>query len=259
VNARRRRGRRRSRGSRCIAQVELFWQRKINRFCRQNKAMSDRSTQLPRRVAQVTLSFWILRILAAMAAETASNFLKTNLHFDLAAAFIAMTVPLLILLIVKIKAKHFKPCAYWIVIAFASAYGTLLVDNLVGNFGARLEAAFLILGAAFVINFLFGTDAETTSSPDDVYTAEQERSYWVAIVLSVALGTVGWRLTAQHLHLGYAPCAMIFAALLGAVAVARSFFALKAVQAFWIGMIVTQPLGAFIGDFVTQSLLSGHA
>jgi len=75
-------------------------------------AMSDRSTQLPRRVAEVTLSFWILRILAAMAAEATSNFLKTNLHFDLAAALIAMTVPLLILLIAKIKTKHFKPCLY---------------------------------------------------------------------------------------------------------------------------------------------------
>jgi len=112
---------------------------------------------------------------------------------------------------------------------------------------------------AFVINFLFGIDAETTSSPDDVYTAEQERIYWVAIVLSVALGTVSWRLTAQHLHLGYAACAMIFAAVLGGVAIARSFFALKAVQAFWIGMLVAQPFGAFFGDFATQRLLSGHA
>jgi len=217
--------------------------------------MSDRSTQMPRRVAKVTFSFWILRILAAMAAEAASHFLKTNLHFDPAAAFIAMTVPLLILLIVKIKANNFKPYIYWIIIAFASAYGALLVDNLVGNLGARLEAAFLILGAAFVVNFFFCIDAETTSSPDNVYTADQERVYWVAIVLSVALGTVGWRLTAQHLHLGYASCAMIFGALLGVVAVARSFFGLKSAQAFWIGMIVTQPLGAIFGGLITQSLM----
>jgi len=226
----------------------------MDRYRDNNKVMQDRQTQIPRRVAEVTSSFWILRILAAIAGEAASNFLKINLHFGLAIAFIVVTVSLLTLLIVKIQAKHFTPITYWIVIAFASAYGALLVDNLVGDFGIGLDTALLGFGAIFVVNFIFGVDAEHTLSPDHVYTVEQERIYWVAIVLSVSLGTVGGRLVAQHAQLGYAPSAMLFAVLLGVAAVARYLYPLKAVQVFWIAMIVTQPFGASFADFVMHLL-----
>jgi uncharacterized membrane-anchored protein len=146
---------------------------------------------------------------------------------------------------------------YWLVVVLLSIFGTLITDNLTDNLNVPLINATLIFAAALAITFWAWYATEKTLSIHSIYTTRREVFYWLAILFTFALGTAAGDLLAEKLKLGYLISALIFAGMIAIVTVAHLRFRLNAVLAFWIAYVLTRPLGASLGDYLSQSRQDG--
>ncbi|ULO10352.1 hypothetical protein H1230_14290 [Paenibacillus sp. 19GGS1-52] len=194
----------------------------------------------------------MIKILATTVGETAADFLNVNLNWGLTNTSIVMTVLLLITLLLQFRSKQYVPGIYWLTVVLISVVGTLVTDNLTDNLGVPLVTTTLIFAIALLVTFVIWFISEKTLSIHSIYTSKREAFYWLTILFSFALGTAAGDLVAEGLNLGYWVSALIFAALIGAVTLAHYRFKLNAVLAFWIAYILTRPLGASLGDYLSQ-------
>jgi uncharacterized membrane-anchored protein len=208
--------------------------------------------QLINRVPEVTLVFWILKILATTVGETAADVLSTTFKLGTVVTSYVMAVLLLISLAFQLRAKRYVPPIYWIVVVFISVVGTLISDNLVDNLGVPLATTTLIFSVALVAVFVFWYLTEKTLSVHTIYTPGRELFYWAAILFTFSLGTSGGDLLSERLGVGYALSGVIFAAGIALIYLAYRLKLLNEVLAFWLAYILTRPLGASMGDLLTQ-------
>ncbi|WP_125666355.1 COG4705 family protein [Paenibacillus baekrokdamisoli] len=205
------------------------------------------------KVPEITIFFWIIKILATTVGETAADFLNTNLNLGLTNTTFVMSALLLITLVFQFKSEKYVPVIYWLAVVLISVVGTLVTDNLVDNFGVALETTTIIFAILLLVTFAAWYASEKTLSIHSIYTVKREVFYWLAILFTFALGTAAGDLIAEGLSLGYLISALLFAALIGVVTIAYYRFKLNAVLAFWIAYILTRPLGASLGDYLSQS------
>jgi uncharacterized membrane-anchored protein len=205
------------------------------------------------KVPEVTIFFWIIKILATTVGETFADFLSDTLGLGLTLTTVVMSVALAAVLFFQFKTTRYVPALYWLVVVLISIVGTLITDNLVDNLGVPLEVTTVVFAAALAATFGAWYATEKTLSIHAIDTPRREAFYWLAILFTFALGTAAGDLAAESLGLGYAMAAVIFAALIAAVAVAHRYFGLGAVLAFWIAYILTRPLGASLGDLLSQA------
>jgi uncharacterized membrane-anchored protein len=213
--------------------------------------------QMLSKVPEVTIFFWIIKIMATTVGETAADFLNDNLNLGLTNTTIIMAVLLLITLFFQFRAKKYVPRVYWLAVVLISVVGTLVTDNLVDNLGVALKTTTIIFFIAMIATFAAWYASEKTLSIHSIHTKKREAFYWLAILFTFALGTAAGDLIAEGLNLGYWISAVMFAALIGVVTVAYYRFKLNAVLAFWIAYILTRPFGASLGDFLSQSRHNG--
>jgi uncharacterized membrane-anchored protein len=209
------------------------------------------------KVPEVTLYFWVIKILCTTVGETAADFLDSNLNFGLTNTTYLMGALLLVALFFQFRNREYKPGIYWLAVVLISVVGTLITDNLVDNLGVALETTTIAFSIALAITFAAWYRSEKTLSIHTIVTTRREGFYWLAILFTFALGTAAGDLAAERLSLGYWPSALIFAGLIGVVALAHFRFNLNAVLAFWIAYILTRPLGASIGDYMSQATKDG--
>ena len=138
-----------------------------------------------------------------------------------------------------------------------SIVGTLITDNLVDNYGVALETTTIAFSIALAVDLRGLVPSERTLSIHTIFTTRREAFYWLAILFTFALGTAAGDLVAERFGLGYWPSALIFAGLIAVVAVAHFRFGLNAVLSFWLAYILTRPLGASIGDYLSQPQADG--
>lgn len=220
-------------------------------------SVSSRSWQMLSKVPEVTIFFWIIKIMATTVGETGADFLNTNLNFGLTKTTFVMSALLFITLFFQFRLKKYVPGIYWLTVLLISVVGTLVTDNLTDNFGVALETTTIVFTLFLLATFAAWYVSEKTLSIHSIYTTKREVFYWLAILFTFALGTAAGDLVAESLNLGYWISAFIFAALIGAVTVAYYRFKLNAVLAFWIAYILTRPFGASFGDYLSQPHDSG--
>ncbi len=213
--------------------------------------------QMLNKVPEVTFYFWIIKIMATTVGETAADFLNFNLNFGLTGTSVVMSALLAISLFTQMRAQKYVPWLYWVVVVLISVVGTLITDNLVDNFGVPLETTTMAFGMALLATFAAWYASEKTLSIHTIFTRKREIFYWAAILFTFALGTAAGDLAAEGLKLGYAYSTLMFGALLGVVTIAHYFFKANAVLAFWIAYILTRPLGASFGDYLSQPVANG--
>jgi uncharacterized membrane-anchored protein len=209
------------------------------------------------KVPQVTLYFWVIKILATTVGETAADFLSTNLKLGLTKTTVVMGVLLAGALVAQFRLRSYQPATYWIAVVLMSIFGTLITDNMVDNFNISLwtsSAAFLAL---LLATFAAWYRSERTLSIHSITTTRRETFYWLTILFTFALGTAAGDLLAEKLALGYLTSAFIFSGVVAMMYLAHRALGLNAVLAFWIAYIVTRPLGASIGDFLSQDKSDG--
>jgi uncharacterized membrane-anchored protein len=208
--------------------------------------------QMLNKVPEVMIFFWIIKILATTVGETAADYLNTTLNMGLNNTTYIISGLLVITLFFQFRQRKYVPWIYWLNVVLISIVGTLITDNLIDNFGVALETTTIIFSIALLVIFVAWYASEKTLSIHSIYTSKREAFYWLAILFTFALGTAAGDLTAEGLNLGYLISALMFAAVIGLVTIAHFRFKLNAVLAFWIAYILTRPLGASLGDYLSQ-------
>lgn len=207
--------------------------------------------KLLNKVPEITLWFWVIKILCTTVGETAADFLNVNLNFGLTATSAVTGVLLVGALWAQLRSPRYIPALYWVTVALVSVFGTLVTDNLTDNLGFPLEASTLIFAVLLAAVFAVWYRTEGTLSIHSIFTRRRESFYWAAILVTFALGTAAGDLMAEGLGLGYTVTGLIVAALIALTAVGWRL-GLNSILSFWIIYILTRPLGASIGDYLSQ-------
>lgn len=222
-----------------------------------NQFSTNGSCQMFSKVPEVTLFFWVIKILATTVGETAADFLIFNLHIGLTNTSILMGVLLAGALVVQFMKRRYVPWIYWLAVVSLSIFGTLITDNLTDNFGVALPTSTAFFSVALIATFAGWYVSEKTLSIHSIFTTRREAYYWLAILFTFALGTAAGDLVAEQLGLGYGISALIFAAIIAAVTLAHYALKLNAIWAFWIAYVLTRPFGASCGDLLSQPISNG--
>lgn len=209
------------------------------------------------KVPAVTAIFWIIKVLATTVGETVADFLNTKLGFGLNGTSIVMGVLFLIALGLQLTRRRYVPSIYWLVVVLVSVVGTLITDNLTDNLHVPLETTAIVFSIALAIVFTTWWLRERTLAVHNIETTPRELFYWSAILFTFALGTASGDLLAEKSHFGYALSALIFVSAIGAAALAHFAFKVDGVLTFWIAYILTRPLGASLGDLLSQAKADG--
>lgn len=213
--------------------------------------------KLLNKVPEVTIYFWIIKILCTTVGETAADYLNTNLGFGLTNTTYAVGALLLVTLFFQFRLKKYVPSVYWLAVVLISVVGTLITDNLVENFHVSLVASTIGFAIALAATFAGWYASEKTLSIHSIVTRKREAFYWLTILFTFALGTAAGDLVAEKMALGYLNSALLFAGVIALITVAHLKFRLDAVLSFWAAYILTRPLGASIGDFFSQAKADG--
>jgi len=209
------------------------------------------------KVPEVTLIFWVIKVLATTVGETAADFLNVDLGLGLTITSVIMAALLVAALIVQFKLHQYTPAVYWLAVVLISVVGTLITDNLTDSLGVPLWVTTVVFVIALAATFTVWAIAEKTLSIHSIFTTRRELFYWLAVLFTFALGTAAGDLVAEGLNLGFLVALLVFAAGIGLVAVAYFVFHLNSVLAFWIAYILTRPLGASTGDLLSQPVADG--
>lgn len=220
-------------------------------FLNDQESTPSVASQMLNKVPEITIYFWVIKILCTTVGETFADFLNVNLNFGLTVTSIVMALLLAVALFFQFKAKRYIPGIYWVTVAFISVFGTLVTDNLTDKTGLPLEASTVIFGILLAITFAVWYWYEKTLSIHAIITKRREVFYWFTILFTFALGTATGDLMAEKLGLGYLLTGIIVAVIIALAAITKRV-GLNAVLAFWIMYILTRPLGASIGDYLSQ-------
>ncbi|MET7495344.1 hypothetical protein [Streptomyces sp900116325] len=208
--------------------------------------------RMANKVPEVTVYFWIIKVLTTGMGETASDLLARLLGPVPAVALGGLA--LAAALTVQFALRRYVAWAYWTAVVMVSVFGTMAADVLHVGLGvpyAVSAPAFLVvLAAVFVLWYA----SERTLSIHSIHTRRRETFYWAAVLATFALGTAAGDLTAA-VGFGYLGSVALFAAAICEPALTHRFGALNAVPAFWIAYIITRPLGASLADWMAL----GHA
>jgi uncharacterized membrane-anchored protein len=211
-----------------------------------------RGRRMLRKVPEVTFYFWIIKVLCTTVGETASDYLNGTLGFGLTNTTYITATLLIATLVAQFRLRKYLPSIYWLAVVLISVVGTQITDNLVDNFGVSLVTTTTVFSIVLALVFAVWFGSERTLSIHTIHTTRREFFYWAAILFTFALGTAAGDLAAERINLGYWLSAVMFGAVIAAVAVAHIRFRLNAVLAFWIAYVLTRPLGASLGDYLSQ-------
>ena len=204
------------------------------------------------KVPEVTLIFWIIKILATTLGETGGDAVSMSMNLGYLVSTGIFAVLFLVAVFAQVRSSKFHPFLYWATIIATTTVGTTLADFStrslgIGYAGGSLILFTLLMASLFVWHRTLGSVAvDTVSSP------KAEMFYWVTIMFSQTLGTALGDWTADTADLGYAGAALVFGSMLALVAAAYFWTKISHTALFWAAFILTRPLGAVVGDFLDK-------
>ncbi len=169
-----------------------------------NSSANESTIQkLANKVPEITIFFWIIKILCTTVGETFADYINFNLNLGLTMTSLIMSIALVACLIVQIRSKKYTPSLYWLAVVLLSIVGTLITDNLTDNLGVSLITSSVVFSVALAGTFAAWYASEKTLSIHSVRTVKREIFYWLAILFTFALGTAVGDLMAEKMNLGY--------------------------------------------------------
>jgi uncharacterized membrane-anchored protein len=209
------------------------------------------------KVPEVTLYFWVIKILCTTVGETASDYLQGTVGFGLTKTTLITASVLAVVLAVQFRLDRYVAAAYWLGVVLISVVGTQITDNLTDEHGVSLVTSTIAFATVLALVFAGWFAVERTLSIHTIFSRRREAFYWLAVLFTFALGTAAGDLTAERLAVGYWQSALMFASLIAIITIAHLRFGLGAITAFWLAYILTRPLGASIGDYLSQPRSDG--
>jgi uncharacterized membrane-anchored protein len=211
--------------------------------------------KLPRllnKVPEVTAIFWIIKILSTTVGETGADYLAVHVGLGASTTAAIMISFLFVALGVQLRARSYVPWIYWLTVVLVSVVGTQITDLLTD----KLEISLYLSTAAFAFTlaaiFAIWYGVERTLSIQTIVTTRRELFYWAAILFTFALGTAAGDLATEALGLGFQLGVLVFAAMITLIAFTY-YLGANPVLTFWLAYILTRPLGASLGDLLSQS------
>lgn len=208
------------------------------------------------KVPEVTLSFWVIKIMSTTVGETGADFLAVDAGLGQGVTSIGMAVLLAIALFGQLRTRAYTPWIYWLTVVLVSIVGTQITDVLTDKMGISLYASTAVFSVLLAINFMIWYGLERSLSITEIVTPRRELFYWATVLCTFALGTAAGDLATEALGLGFTLGAVIFGALIG-VTFAAWRLGGNTVLTFWIAYILTRPFGASLGDLLTQAKTYG--
>jgi len=203
------------------------------------------------KVPEITVSFWVTKILTTAMGEATSDY--AVYHMNRYLAVVAATALLAVTLVAQLAARRYVAWVYWLVVVMVAVFGTMVADAVHIVLGVpyvvSTPAFAIILAAVFVAWFL----CERDLSIHHIRTTRREMFYWATVLATFALGTAAGDMTATSLHLGYLVSAVVFGALFALPLVGRAVLGWNEVFAFWFAYVMTRPFGASVADFLGMS------
>jgi len=204
------------------------------------------------KVPEVTLCFWIIKIMSTTVGETIADYLTVDVGLGTAITGFGMAALLILALIMQLHARKHIPWIYWLTVVLVSIVGTQITDVLTDKLGVSLYASTGVFAVALGIIFALWYRIERTLSIHTIFSLRRELFYWGAILCTFALGTAAGDLATEAVGLGFQTGVVVFSAMIAATWIAFRFFGANPVITFWIGYILTRPLGASLGDLLSQ-------
>lgn len=218
--------------------------------------MNARAARWLNKVPEVTLSFWVIKILSTTVGETGADFLAVDAGFGAGATSIGMATLLAIALFCQLRTKAYTPWIYWLTVVLVSIVGTQITDILTDVLDISLYTSTAVFSVLLVISFLVWYRMEHNLSIREIVTPRRELFYWATVLCTFALGTAAGDLATEALGLGFTLGAVIFAVLIAGTLLAWRLGA-NVILMFWIAYILTRPFGASLGDLLTQAKTYG--
>ena len=209
------------------------------------------------KVPEVTLAFWIIKILATTLGETGGDAVSMSMNLGYLIGTAIFGTVFIAAVVFQIRSPRFHPAIYWVTIIASTTVGTTLADFATRSLGIGYTGGSAIL-LALVLSSLYLWKRVTGSiSVSDVTSPRAEVFYWLTITFSQTLGTALGDWTADTADLGYLGAAGIFGSILMFVVAAYFFTHVSRTILFWIAFILTRPLGAVVGDFLDKPVAQG--
>ncbi|MEO7760731.1 MAG: hypothetical protein ABIS68_02335 [Casimicrobiaceae bacterium] len=221
-----------------------------------NKFPTRASTTWLNKVPEITLAFWVIKIMSTTVGETGADFLTVNAGWGQGITGAVMGALLAAALFTQLRTRRYTPWIYWLTVVLVSVVGTQITDLLTDGLGVSLYVSTSVFALTLVAIFAIWYRVERTLSIHDIVTPRRELFYWAAILCTFAMGTAAGDLATEALGLGFTWGAVAFGALI-AVTYAAWRIGGHAVLTFWIAYILTRPLGASLGDMLTQAKTYG--
>ncbi len=209
------------------------------------------------KVPELTLIFWVIKVLATTLGETAGDALSMSMNLGYLLSSAIFAAIFLVAVVAQIKAKQFHPYLYWATIIATTTVGTTLADYATRSLGIGYTGGSTLLLGLLLASILVWYKTLGSVSINSLSSPKAEMFYWVTIMFSQTLGTALGDWTADTAGLGYVGAALIFSALLAAVVGAHYLTTLSKTLLFWTAFILTRPLGAVVGDFLDKPVAQG--
>jgi uncharacterized membrane-anchored protein len=209
------------------------------------------------KVPQVTLMFWVIKVLATTLGETGGDAVSMSMNLGYLVGTAIFAVLFVAAVYVQIRAKVFHPVIYWTTIIASTTVGTTLADFADRSLGIGYTGGSTLLAALLIGSLLVWYRTLGTVAVDSVSSPRSELFYWVTIMFSQTLGTALGDWTADTAGRGYLGAAVIFGGLLALVAVAYFWSRISHTVLFWAAFVLTRPLGAVVGDFLDKPIEKG--
>jgi uncharacterized membrane-anchored protein len=201
------------------------------------------------KVPEVTVYFWIIKILCTTVGESFADYINETLGFGLRNTTVVFSAALVAVLVAQFRLRRYVPGVYWLAVVLISVVGTLLTDLLTDSAGVPLWLSTTVFAVLLAVVFAVWYARERTLSIHSIVTTPRESFYWLTVLVTFALGTAAGDYTLELTGAGPGPSVLLPAGLIAAVLIAWKLGA-GPVLSFWLAYILTRPLGANIGDYL---------
>lgn len=216
----------------------------------------DRNEHL-NKVAQITLLFWLMKIVATTLGETLGDFISMTLGLGYSVGIAITFGFFLIILLTQLSMKKYVPAVFWLVIVGTTTLGTEISDFIDRSLGLGYAIGSLLLVAGLLLTLFIWYKKYNSLEVYPIYEKQKEIFYWIAVLFSNSLGTAFGDFLSDNLELSYFTGALICGAVILIVVLLHYYTKINHIVLFWIAFIFTRPFGATFGDFLTKSHESG--
>jgi len=217
-----------------------------------NIMRGEQRNNLVSRVPEITILFWVVKILTTGMGEVFSDYLNYGLHIEHSLLLGIGAAVLVASLVLQFSMKRYVPWVYWLVVVVIAIYGTMIADSIHEDLGVPFfvsSIAFMVVLAAILLLWQL---REKTLSIHSVFTWRREAFYWATVLATFALGTAVGDMTAANFDWGTLNSGLAFTAAILVPAIGYRWLKFNDIFAFWFAYILTRPLGASYADWLSQ-------